>query len=190
MITAFLVLLGDLTVRQKEAVAELRRLGADVRIENIAPSPTEIWVDYRGNETQDSSLVPIAGLEPLTALRILGGKVTDRGLLRITRVPRLWLLVVRSSQVKDPGVETISKLGTLTKLDLIEVKVTRQGLEYLSRLKKLERLFLYGTTLRDGDVDPLKKLSWLSQLSLPKSISAAKVEELRQALPKTDVGRD
>lgn len=190
MVLASLAILGQLTAAQERSVAELRRLGADVRIERVAPDPTEIWVDFSSKQTRDASLAPIAGLEPLTALRILDGEVTDRGLAQIRRVPRLWLLVVRSSKVTDLGVESISHIATLRKLDLIGAKLTKRGLSHLERLTKLERLFLYGAKVTDRDLEALTKLTWLAQLSLPQSTSPQTFEALKRALPKTQIDRD
>jgi hypothetical protein len=160
----------------------LRKLGASVRIEQQHPKPVEVWIDFDRPVSNDQ-LKQVAGLEPLTALRLLGKGFGDAGLANLKNLPRLWLLIVSSDKITDRGAEAVSRLKSLTKLDFMYATLTARGIDHLRRLPKLEQLYLHSARLDEAALKPIAQMTKLRNLSLPKPISDKAVEELRRALP-------
>jgi hypothetical protein len=166
--------------------AELRGTGATVQVSNVEDPAWEIWLDHNG-PIKKTTFTYYHDIKRLTAIRIFSNDLTDRYLAQIHDLPDLKLLVVISSGLTDDCTKSIAKHSTLTKLDINRVKLKAKGLERLTALKKLERLYLYNAQIGDRDMKPLKKMKWLKLLNLPQTVTDVTLQELKIALPKTEI---
>lgn len=180
--------LGHLPEPYRSQGERLVRLGASLRVEQEKPKPIEVWIDF-DRPVSDDQLKQVAGMEPLTALRLLGRGFGDAGLANLKNLPRLWLLIVNSDRVTDKGAEAVSKLKGLRKLDFMFAKLTPRGLAHLHKLPKLEELYLHAAKIGEDALVPLAEMKGLRQLSLPKAISDQAVSRLRKALPNCRVSQ-
>ncbi|MEQ1823275.1 MAG: hypothetical protein ABL949_12250 [Fimbriimonadaceae bacterium] len=146
----------------------------------------ELWVDVQRPIT-DKELKSIKGYRGLTAIRLLDGGFSDKGLSNIVDLPDLTLLVVRSDKLTDKAIDAAMRFKKLSKLDLMQATLTAKGLLKLRRMPALRRLFLHGATFSDADAMELVQLTKLDDLTLPSSLSKATVEKIKDALPKCNV---
>lgn len=169
-----------------ELANELRVAGGDVHLDRVERYEWELAVDFL-NKIKDDALKPLHNQRGVTAIRILKGGVSDKGLSHLKNLPDLRLLVVKSKEITDEGMVTVGALKGLTKLDIIQPRLSDKGLEALVPLVNLSELFLYGAEIHDRDVEPLKKMRKLQRLDLPSTVTQTKFEELQRCLPTTQV---
>lgn len=115
---------------------------------------------------------------PLTATQL--GPLRD--------APQLEELVFMNVPIGDDALRTITICQQLRYLHLSQTNITSAGPKQLARLPALRRLDLKGNGLEEGSLRHLAALQQLEQLNLhePK-FTAAMIEELRMALPRTTV---
>lgn len=196
-------------LRQRRAVAEIRRLGGsvlyDYQCELDVPNPQPrgpAWLrKIVGDEyfvrvvdvDLDDTKVTDAGLERLRAFRHLRElslrrtRITDRGLHTLAQFDHLRGLQLTGTAVTDKGVEELSRLANLQWLCLGDTAVTDRALPHLSKLRNLEGLELSRTDLTDAawrHLRALKNLRWLSLRGT--RVTAAGLDELA-ALPNLRV---
>jgi hypothetical protein len=170
---------------------KIKDVGGSQIIEKVSDSPQgwSLLVDFPERACDDALRV-FDSAKKLSEIRILGGGVTDKGLGYLRGLPDLKVLVVNSKEVTDYGMGFIATLKSLRSLDLLQARLTATGLSSLTKLSNLKEIYLYGADVRDADIEPLKKMKHLECLYLPSSVTKGKLEELRLALPKTNILRD
>jgi hypothetical protein len=167
--------------RQREAVAEIEKLGGGVYYDwqcdkNIhvpdfyAKMPTSHWlrslfgddlfqsanvVTLTGTKVTDAELEHLKGLSQLQELYLLCTKVTDAGMERLTGLSQLQWLWLGGTKVTDAGLEHLKGLSQLQRLDLRNTQVTDAGLEHLKGLSHLRLLHLDDTQVTDAGIKKL-----------------------------------
>lgn len=135
-------------------------------VENLDRFPNLIRLDLSANSLGDAALVEIAKLKHLTYLQLnYNPKITDAGMVHISKLTTLEDLSIMDSQVSDEGLKSLKGLRELTVLYLARTKITDTGLDALD-FPKLKRLALNGTGITDDGVAKLAKLPSLSNLNL------------------------
>jgi hypothetical protein len=104
----------------------------------------------------DGDLAQLDGLEDkLERINLSLTDITDAGLARISRFPRLEQLRLASSRIDDAGLTCLAELKHLRHLHLIDVPVTDAGLDHLHPLKSLESLYLDNIRATDEGIGRL-----------------------------------
>lgn len=181
------VLAQSLTKADLEASASiLRKSIPEVILGTEGDDRWEIWVDVQ-RPISDKELKSIKGYHRLTAIRLLKGAFTDKGLANIAELPDLTMLVVSSDKHTDKAIEAAKRFKKLAKLDLMQATLTAKGLAKLGEMPELRRLFLHGAKFSDLDALKHTKLTKLNDLSLPSSLSKETIDKIKATLPKCHV---
>ncbi len=99
-------------------------------------------------------------------------RVTDAGLVKLTRLTRLALLNLTGNSVTDSGLKHLASMQHLRDLDLSRLAITDAGLKNLAQVKGLQRLVLLfsegfaGPIVTDAGVKSLTPLKKLTELNL------------------------
>jgi hypothetical protein len=122
-----------------------------------------------GDTVTEKGLASIAQLTELNELLIWwGGGVTDAGVARIGRLPRLRQVDISLSALTDEGVGHLADLPALEELHLQGKKFTDASLAHLARAKHLKSLILRANQMEitDAGLEHLAGLKNLRQLAL------------------------
>lgn len=191
---AFLVLAGIYVprqLRQKQAIAELKKLDVVVRTQPIGLFGMElllpleyqdeiIEVYWRDPALDERKLTVLNGLSTIEKLELSGSKVSSQGLQHLAGLPKLYMLHLDGTRVADGGLAHLARMRGLAVLSLDQTAVTDAGLPELARITSLERLYLNGTPITDAGLVHLGKLTKLKELSLVQTkISDAGLVHLR-----------
>jgi hypothetical protein len=147
----------DAYARQREAAAEVERLGGQVEFEEVG------WLRQ--------SVGDFAWLaERLRIIRMANTAADDAFLTflaeRPSRTPYLVELDLSGTRVSDTGLQALTELQLLERLDLSGTRVTRRGLSAIvEELPALEKVGLSGTAV-----------GWLSRWRLHTSLGRRKEE--------------
>jgi len=88
----------------------------------------------------DEGLAPISDLANLDHLVLVGKpKLTDAGMIHLSRLTKLQRLSLGGTDVGDPGLPAIGRITSLTSLNLGGTRVTDAGLSSLAGLGNLDR---------------------------------------------------
>ncbi len=103
--------------------------------------------------------------------------------------PRLEALdFTGATAITDAGLAQIEPLSHLQTLDLMQTSITDAGLSHLQGLTELRELSLGGTPISDASVPILSEMKYLESLDVRGTkISSEGYEQLKKALPKTDI---
>ena len=164
-------------IRQRRAIAELKRLDAVVRTQPIGLFGLElalppayadeiVEVYWRDPGLQEQQLAVLAGLSTIEKLELSGSKVSSEGLRPLAGLSKLYMLHLDGTQVGDDGLAYLASLRGLGVLSLDNTRVTDAGLMQLQRFPQLERLYLNGTSVTDAGLAHLARLKNLKELSL------------------------
>ncbi len=96
-------------------------------------------------------------------------RVSDRGLLTISRHENLTYLDLSQNRLTDAALEHVGKLKKLKVLRLDNTSITGVGLRHLARLQNLEELSLADSPLQDAAMRHLSSLRGLRKLTLEKT---------------------
>ncbi len=140
-----------------------------------------------GDTVTEEGLASIAGLTELRELLIWwGGGVTDAGIARIGRLPRLQQVDISLSSLTDEGVGHLADLPALEELSLQGKEFTDASLAHLARAKRLKGLVLRSDRMEitDAGLDHLAGLKDLRQLGLEGArLTAEGKAKLIEAIP-------
>ncbi len=162
-----------------KSVQILKRLGA-----NLSPLQESTMAGILPGLAQVEAVFPGSGLLRVSFART--SKVVDDDVLRklAAFAPRIARLDLSGTKVTDKGLLHLTKMKRLVHLDLHKTGVTDAGLGYLKGLKELRSLNLYGTQVTDQGLPQISMLKKLNSLYLWRSqATAAGVRRLRQVLP-------
>jgi hypothetical protein len=155
------------------SVATFIPVGAPLDPAKLAPVRvlTGLRRAHLGLFTGDEHLEPFTSLPALEELLLVQTCVTDAGLERACRLPRLRKLsLVACSQVTDEGMK---HLGKLKRLEVLSIRYAREvrdaGAAALTGATGLRELELFSTSVTDRGADALAKLPALEVLDLSLS---------------------
>ena len=124
-------------------------------------------------------------------LNLLDAPVTDAGLEILERMPKLRIMSLGGTKLSDTGLVHLEGLTGLQNLALKPDGGQRRRAGLIEEgLTRLRRLSLERTGVSDTALASLKAMSSLDELRLKGTrVSDAGVQELKRALPKTEISR-
>ncbi|CAN0159865.1 unnamed protein product [Ascophyllum nodosum] len=160
----FFCSISDSGLTSLTTLTGLKRLNLDTR--DVGDAGMVQLTSLRLLETLDvfSSSVTDSGvaeglswLPSLTSLEICSGRLTDRGLLHLSRVRTLTRLNVSQNQgITAAGLRYIGSMTRLRELNLSSCSITPASLDSLAGLVKLESLAVFGCRLGVSDLERLR----------------------------------
>jgi hypothetical protein len=153
----------DAYLRQREAAAEVERLGGQVEFEEV---------DWLTQSVGDFAVL----VERLRAIRLRDTAADDNFLAFLTdgrpRTPYIVELDLSGTRITDKGLRMLESLSLLQRLDLSRTNVTRPAVSALvQELSALEEVDLAGT-----------RVGWLARWRLAASVRSRKAENERRML--------
>ncbi len=137
-----------------------------------------------GTPVTDTGLASLSDCKSLMYLGLQGTKVSNAGLAYFKDCKDLTSLFLDDTQVSDAGLGHLKGCMKLTYLSLPGTQVSDAGLAYFKDCKSLTNIDLSSTQVGDAGLDTFKDCKSLTRLDLQKTkVTAAKVEELKKALP-------
>lgn len=128
-------------------------------------------IDARCSSATDACLKGLSYLKNLEELNLWGiNRFTEAGLIEIGKITSLKSLNVTGMYYEDAN------------------KVTNKGVAYLVGLKNLETLEIGYNKITDAGLKPLGQMKNLKRLDLKGNpVTSAGIEDLKRALPKTEI---
>lgn len=138
---------------QKEAIAELQKLGAEIHTRPANPYWMEKFVGkedfvrvdsvtFASSPIKNEQLGQLREIKGLRRLAIYHCPISDDGLAQLRGVDSLEELALQGTNVTSDGIRHIAQIRTLKSLDLRYTNITNESLKHLARLVALEELFL------------------------------------------------
>lgn len=172
--------------REREAIAELQRYGADVQFHE----GRAVGVSFSGAGFHADAIAAMGRLPRLQRLVFIDTALDDAALKRISALEGLQQLLVLHADITDDGLRHLAHLRNLRTLRLDQTQVTDEGLRHVSRLPYLERLDLAGARITDAGLAPLADLPRLKQLFLSGApVTDAGIQSLQERLPHAKIVR-
>jgi Leucine-rich repeat (LRR) protein len=109
--------------KEATAVADVKKLGGFVEIDEKNPDKPVIGVSLKGTKVTNSGLECLEGFSNLQSLDLSDTKVTNKGLKRLKGLKTLRYLDLSGTKVSDSGLEHLKSLEKLYYLDLRHTKV-------------------------------------------------------------------
>jgi mono/diheme cytochrome c family protein len=139
------------------ALKKLKALG--VMVIPVAQSSNYLSANFITAIFTDKDLQLLEQIkEQLIWLKLGNTKITDAGLIYISKLKNLTKLYVENTAVTDNGLNSLKNLQQLQYLNLTATKVTAKGITQLKELKNLQQIYLYKTGVNGADYFNLKKL--------------------------------
>jgi hypothetical protein len=113
----------------------------------------------------------------------------DDTLTHLTKLPHLRKLLVASQKVTNRGVLTISKLASLESL-LLECNATDDGIEPLKDLPRLRQLILQGPRFTEAALSHVARLKQLKRLNIQSSFTPDAAQRFQAAHPSIELFYD
>jgi hypothetical protein len=113
----------EVNSKEAKAVAEVKKLGGFVELDEKNPDKSVIGVSLKGTKVTDSGLEVLEGFDNLQSLDLSGTKATNNGLKRLKGLEKLRYLNLAGTKVSDSGLENLKSLTKLEYLDLRRTKV-------------------------------------------------------------------
>jgi beta-lactamase regulating signal transducer with metallopeptidase domain/Leucine-rich repeat (LRR) protein len=154
---------------QAKTIAEIKKLGGKVTVDEKSPGKPVIGVDLRATKVTDSGLERLKDLRQLQSILLQSPKVTDAGMEHLKGLSQLRQLWFISSEVTDAGLEHLKGLSHLQRLFLESPKVTDVGLKHLKGLSELRDLSLIYAQITDAGLTHLEGLGQLRGLWLGRT---------------------
>jgi hypothetical protein len=130
-------------------VVDLSRCGeiTDDGVEFLAPliGLTELHLSRKQDQ----------GWNPEDEARLVGPRLTDRGLLQLSRLTQLQILSLEGTEITDAGLSALHEMTNLKVLDLSGTTITDAGLKALKHLTNLRYLRLDETGVTCAGKDAL-----------------------------------
>lgn len=176
------------TAAETKAVAELGKLGVDVR--PVAASYNWQTVLVRlGKEKPDAKIfAALKDVANAQEINLADVQLADADLAQIAGLKYLRVLHLEKTPLTDAGLAHLKGLASLTYLNIYGTAVTDAGLSQLKGLTNLKSLYVFETKVTDAGIAALKAA--LPKLNIVKGVSAeelakviAKVEEKKPAPP-------
>jgi len=144
-----------------------------------------------GTQVSDAGLAYFKDCMNLTRLNLGGTQVSDTGLAHFKSCKNLMHLGLAGTQVSDTGLAHFKSCKNLTHLGLAGTQVSDTGLAHFRDCMNLLALGLNGTQVSDVGLAHFKDCKNLTYLGLKMTkVTAAKIEELKKALPMCKIEWD
>ena len=150
---------------EPDDATELKAIGAHVFFDPEGVHVIEVSANHNA-KLRDSHLGTIASFREITDLSLEGTAVSDKGLAKLGRLPKLEWLNLFQTGVGDEGLWALSKIRSLKMLPIGGTKVTDAGLKHAGAMLQLEYLGLRGNAVGDKGVAFLAGLENLKGLHL------------------------
>jgi hypothetical protein len=152
--------------RSKHAIAH-RPQNQPTKYHPVRNAAREIvsWLPTKPPQT-DMELADYGLLAKTEKLDLRRSRVTDAGLVHLTKATRLKQLWLDKCQVTDAGLVHLKTLTNLESLRLDDTRVTDRGLANLKGMAKLKSLNLSNTSISDAGMVHLARLINLTELGL------------------------
>jgi Leucine-rich repeat (LRR) protein len=192
----------DLVRLEKEAVAEIEKLGGSVdyadHAQPVLPSlPSWLQaiigeekfrpvssIDLANTKFTEANLINLKKLTAPKILLIYHTKFNDADLAHVCELNTLEGLNLSDTHITSEGLVHLSKLKVLKSIDLCNRPITDAGIMYLSNFDTLQSLDLSNTLITDASLEHLSKLTSLEWVSLRDTqITSAGAAKLQAALP-------
>lgn len=104
----------------------------------LAQLPTLIELDIEDTDITDAGLQALAASKTLATINLRDvKKVTDDGVIALTKLPRLSGLYLGHTRVSDKALEAIGNCPKIDRLGFVKDKITDDGMKYLCNLPNL-----------------------------------------------------
>lgn len=133
----------------------------------------------------DRFLLSIGRLKNLKAVSVLGSDVSNKGLLRLNKLPALETLSLHSTMVDKRSLAYLSTLKALKLLDISELDMAGADFAPLANLPLLTSLSLNRTNIGDTEVKSLTQLKATSSLYLRMNAKITDASAVSLAAIKT-----
>ena len=147
----------DDKAKQKQAIAEIEKLGGKIEVDLQSPDKRVIGVNLKHTKVVDASLQNLKVLTTIQKLILRETPVTDDGVIYIKGLTNIEVLELSRTKVTDKALEHLKGFTRLQTLDLSGTEVTDKGLEQLKALKRLRMLDLSGTKVTNAGINDLQK---------------------------------
>jgi hypothetical protein len=149
-------------------------------------------LDLRVTNVGDAGVAHFKDCKNLTLLDLRNTRVTDAGLAYFEGCKGLTVLNLGSAvRVSDAGVAHFKDCKALTTLSLGYTKVSDAGLIHFKDCNGLTALRLDSTQVGNAGLAHFENCTKLTYLTLKQTkVTAAKIEELKKALPKCKIEWD
>jgi gluconolactonase len=180
--------------KDKELLAEIKRLGGTATVENFGP----VWlreisgdealpvfgriVEIVLNERTDGHKEPVPkklsdrvtddwlkrleGQDKLRRLEVSGTAVTSEGLVHLKDLKDLEFLNICLTAVDDRGFEHLAGLTKMRRMTVCSSKITGTGFKHLGDMKQLESINLHSSPASDAGLEAIGKLTSLRRLEI------------------------
>jgi WD40 repeat protein len=175
-------------ITAERVIAEIKKLGGQVRQFANRPAGTITQVDFRETDLDDADLerLPLAVLDGLRLLDLSETQVTDAGLAHLRGLTHLQVLNLGGTDVSDAGVLHLRAMNELKSLTLPR-GVSDAGLARLAGVAGLRDLNLAETQVTAAGLASLRELKNLKSLMLGTTLHESAVAELRNSLPGVQI---
>ena len=136
-----------------------------------------------------AGLAPLQGMSSLRFLCLGAGKMTDRALAELKKLPGLETVSFLDTRLTDAAFENVKGMNGLRELHLRVAGVTNEALVHLKDLPALRIISIgKGTRVTDAGLEHLAGLKNLAQLDLTgTAVTDEGVAKLRAALPQCNI---
>lgn len=147
----------DPNVAMKEAaIAQVERLGGEVRIDGEKPDQPVWAVDLSKKSIGNQDLQVLAGFPVLEVLNLVDTPIDDQGLRFIAACKELKELNLSGTKITDAGLAQLLPLKKLKTLDLSQTAISDDGLQRLAELKQLSRPNVFETKVTEAGLQRLE----------------------------------
>lgn len=152
-------------IRNEQTIAEIRKLGGQVEVDEASPIRAAISVQMVGCRYKDEDHVWLASLPLLRTVR-LGHSITDAGLVHVAGLNLIETLTLPGAPIKGFGLSQLSGLTKLRTLDLESTQISDASLVYLQGFKELQTLNLGSTPITGRGLQHLSEMTSIESLNL------------------------
>lgn len=142
---------------KEEAIAEVERLGGQVRIDGEKDEQPVWAVDLKEAKIRNDDLRLLVSFPALEVLNLADTAIDDEGLTHVVVCKRLKELNLSGTKITDRGLSWLTALEGLSTLDLNRTSITDEGLLRLAALKHLSRPSIFETRTTEVGLLRLEK---------------------------------
>lgn len=135
---------------KEAAIAQVERLGGEVRIDGERTDQPVWAVDFGGKSIGNRDLQVLAGFPALEVLNLADTLIDDEGLRFIPVCTELKELNLSGTKITDVGLAQLLRFKKLKTLDLNQTSVTDDGIQQLAALKQLSRPNVFETKVTEA----------------------------------------
>lgn len=153
---------------QRQAVDQLRKVRAKIKIDEKAPGKPALEIEFHGDA---KDFVPAQDLITLRRVYLGGNGITVACIDQLTKLKHLESLKLLDICIGNAGLERIGKMTQLRELDVAAERgnATDEGLKHFGKLKNLQSLEVNQIAMAtDAWLIELKGLSKLRKLDLSR----------------------